>query len=105
MGRRLLMVVALRWTPSRASLLRIGLCRVPERGGQEPVRPFLREPARVGEDDLDLGVADLEAGQDTKHPPRSLLAGEGDLVELNGQVAVPVVREVRLKGARTPVRR
>jgi hypothetical protein len=67
MGRRLLMVVALRWTPSRASLLRIGLGRIPDRG-QEPVRPFLREPARVGEDHLDLGVADLKAGQDVGQP-------------------------------------
>jgi len=33
-------------------------------GGEEPVGPLLGEPARVGEDDLDLGVADLQAGQD-----------------------------------------
>jgi hypothetical protein len=49
---------------------RVGVLRgvVDERGGEEAVGPFLGELARVGEDDGDGGVADLEASYELEQP-------------------------------------
>jgi hypothetical protein len=43
---------------------------VEERGGEVAVGVFLGELARVGEDDRDGGVADLQAGDELAQPAR-----------------------------------